>query len=563
MRHRTKFALLTVALTAAAVIAAVSPFRACAARLELKSIDASPQQAFAIQASRAALYMLNNISQPGTAKGSIIASPSRVAPDYYFHWIRDSALTFEALQRLFVLEREPARQAEYLGHLKEFVDFTRKLQASETLTETKTGLGEPKFLVDGRPFTGPWGRPQNDGPALRASALIGFARERLAANDSTYVRQNLYAPMMPARAVIKIDLEYVAHHWRESSFDLWEEIRGDHFYTRMAQRQALLLGADLAQQLGDPGAADFYRHEGRAIEPELLQHWDASAGYVKATLNRTDGADYKSSGLDTAIILGALHGSLHDGFFSSSDDRILATAARLQTEFSRIYAINRGLRGGAVAIGRYPEDRYDGGIDQSNTGNPWFLSAHAFAELCYRARAEFLSRGSIAINDINRAFFASLPVDQPALFKNNVSYDSSSVEYARILDALRHQGDAFLRLSLAHMNQETGAMSEQFNRDTGYMQGARDLTWSYASYLTAYWSRDADHNAAAFNHDKTTEEPQHQYGSSNDFEREDYLPRKKNSQISTQANPGTPRKYRMMGAMTLPLALSTDVETYR
>jgi glucoamylase len=34
------------------------------------------------------------------------------------------------------------------------------------------GLGEPKFNADESAFTGSWGRPQRDGPALRATALM-------------------------------------------------------------------------------------------------------------------------------------------------------------------------------------------------------------------------------------------------------------------------------------------------------------------------------------------------------------------------------------------------------
>lgn len=37
------------------------------------------------------------------------------------------------------------------------------------------GLGEPKFNVDKTAFTGAWGRPQRDGPALRATAMIAYA----------------------------------------------------------------------------------------------------------------------------------------------------------------------------------------------------------------------------------------------------------------------------------------------------------------------------------------------------------------------------------------------------
>ena len=38
------------------------------------------------------------------------------------------------------------------------------------------GLGEPKFNADKTAFTGSWGRPQRDGPALRATALVSFGQ---------------------------------------------------------------------------------------------------------------------------------------------------------------------------------------------------------------------------------------------------------------------------------------------------------------------------------------------------------------------------------------------------
>jgi glucoamylase len=31
-----------------------------------------------------------------------------------------------------------------------------------------------------------------------------------------------------------------------------------------------------------------------------------------------------------------------------------------------------------------------------------------------------------------------------------------------------------------------GHLSEQFNKSSGFMQGARDLTWSHNSFMTAY-----------------------------------------------------------------------------
>lgn len=48
------------------------------------------------------------------------------------------------------------------------------------------GLGEPKFLVDGTRFNGAWGRPQRDGPALRATALMTYSNWLI--RDGQHVR---------------------------------------------------------------------------------------------------------------------------------------------------------------------------------------------------------------------------------------------------------------------------------------------------------------------------------------------------------------------------------------
>jgi glucoamylase len=46
---------------------------------------------------------------------------------------------------------------------------------SGTFLPQGVGLGEPKFMVDGTRFNGAWGRPQRDGPALRAVALMTYS----------------------------------------------------------------------------------------------------------------------------------------------------------------------------------------------------------------------------------------------------------------------------------------------------------------------------------------------------------------------------------------------------
>jgi glucoamylase len=57
------------------------------------------------------------------------------------------------------------------------------------------GLGEPKFNVDETAFTGSWGRPQRDGPALRATALITYSKW-LIANGYTSTASSLVWPII-------------------------------------------------------------------------------------------------------------------------------------------------------------------------------------------------------------------------------------------------------------------------------------------------------------------------------------------------------------------------------
>src|SRR5207237_562886 len=134
----------------------------------------------------------------------------------------------------------------------------------------QTDLGEPKYEVDGTIFTGPWGRPQNDSPAIRAVALLHFAETLLSEGRADIVRDLLYNGELPARTVVKADLEYVAHHWSDLSFDAWEEVKAkSHFFNAMMQRRALLEGARLARAMDDHAAANFYLGQAGKIEAQL------------------------------------------------------------------------------------------------------------------------------------------------------------------------------------------------------------------------------------------------------------------------------------------------------
>lgn len=428
--------------------------------------------------------VLEAISPSDGARGSVMASPSRSEPNYYFHWIRDAALVMHEVWR--ARARDP-KSADHL--LTDYALFSRSNQLTSNPSggPDRLGLGEPKFNMDGSAYHAPWGRPQNDGPALRAITLAEFATQLLEKGRADLVRDLFYRSELPADTVIKADLEFVAHHWRDASFDLWEEVLGDHFYTRMVQRRALLDGAKLARKLADLGAAQFYEEQASLISGSLETFWSPAQGHILTTLNQLGGHGEKSSNLDVAVILAVNQASTSGWSFSFSDPRAMATALRLTEAFESTYSINRVLRdhdGLAMnpAIGRYTEDQYNG-VGTDGLGNPWFLTTHALAEYFLRLRAEIRDSGGVLITEESRGFlrrFASLEFSptQGILARGDPRFQA-------LLDSLSVNADAWIRRSRQHTASSLN-QSEQFNRDNGYMQGARDLTWNYASFLSLF-----------------------------------------------------------------------------
>lgn len=168
--------------------------------------------------------LVSHISPHDGAKGSVIASPSKHDPDYYYHWVRDAALVMNILMEEFIEMKKLPGDLEFKP-IEDYIRFSKFIQNQDAIT----GLGEPKFYVNGSSFNLPWGRPQNDGPALRSLYLIRVADYFITRDLHSYIQKELYQSELPAKSIIKKDLEYVALHWRDSSFDLWEEVNAQHF----------------------------------------------------------------------------------------------------------------------------------------------------------------------------------------------------------------------------------------------------------------------------------------------------------------------------------------------
>lgn len=137
----------------------------------------------------------------------------------------------DVVASLYAAGNVPAQQAMYENL---FFNYSMARATEQNDPNLQTGLGEPKFNLDNSVFTGPWGRPQNDGPATAAIALMEFSYAYLAQhpNSQSTIMQMIYdSSDYPTTAPVQKDLLFVSTNWSSPSFDLWEEEESDQFYT--------------------------------------------------------------------------------------------------------------------------------------------------------------------------------------------------------------------------------------------------------------------------------------------------------------------------------------------
>ncbi|KAF2263332.1 hypothetical protein CC78DRAFT_534106 [Lojkania enalia] len=453
--------------------------------------------------------LLANVAPGGrnvrdAVKGSVIASPSRQHPNYFYQWVRDAAITTSTLVNLYADDPSSQLSANLSDILDDYARLQYRIQHTKNPSgsfDDLSGLGEPKFEADGSPFVGSWGRPQRDGPALRAITLMEYLRAYNASHPYMWTSDGadswfkpLYDASMPSHSIIKADLEYVSHYWNQTGFDLWEEVDGLHFFTAMVQLRALREGADLALAFNDTGAAEWYSKQATLLKKFLQLFWDARRGHLIETLNSHRG------GLDCALLLGSLHGypSLyadHAPIYSPYSDEVLVSLLALVQDQRTRFPINAApsseddetvLEG--VGIGRYPEDVYDGyGTDQRG-GNPWFLCTASAAEVLYRTASELTSSSNLTITATGLPFYEALLSSSSLQPEVDETYGPSDTIFHSIIDRLRSIGDEFIEVIKIHTDAK-GSLSEQFDRVTGYERGANDLTWSYGAFLQAIRAR--------------------------------------------------------------------------
>lgn len=267
-----------------------------------------------------------------------------------------------------------------------------------------------------------------------------------------------------------------------------------HFFTAMVQLRALRMGSRFARTFGDEGAAAWYAEQGGYLARFVARFWNRDKGRLVASLWT------KRSGLDCAVLLGSLHGlpsqdEEDEAVFPPWGDEVLGSLLALVSDMRARFPVNAAEgeepRFEGTGVGRYPEDVYDG--YETSVGHPWFLCTSSAAEILHRT-AEHLDtpNSSLTTNPLNIAFYTSLlaPDSSAPDIKVNTTYYPNDETFKSVVDRLRLVGDEFLGVVRRHVD-EGGAMSEQFDGETGFLRGAEDLTWSYGAFLSAGRARRA------------------------------------------------------------------------
>ncbi|CAK7235077.1 glycoside hydrolase 15 protein [Sporothrix eucalyptigena] len=114
----------------------------------------------------------------------------------------------------------------------------RRVIVIDKLLPYGLGLGELKFNVDGTRVNGAWGRPQGDGPALWAIALIEYSNWLLDQGKDDKVADALWP-------IIFNDHFYVGN---SSGYDLWE-VYGFKFFITQNQYKSLVAADQLTGKI--------------------------------------------------------------------------------------------------------------------------------------------------------------------------------------------------------------------------------------------------------------------------------------------------------------------------
>lgn len=411
-----------------------------------------------------------HIGQNGNRLTTIVASPSTCDPNYLYEWVRDSAIVINSILDSIMTETMNSITRDslltiILNYVNNHLVFQKyAVSKNKALCRNipfPVTLGEPKFNIDLSIYNGEWGRPQNDGPALRAIGMIKLANYLLDTKQKyhiglEFVQQKLYDSRWPnTDSLIKRDLEYIAYEWSKKCFDLWEEIEGYHFYTLMVQQKALELGSQLALRLGDGNASLFYNRTSIKIKKYIKDNFYKN-GRIISSFGVTNNT-FTDRYIDFSILLAFIHTD------TPYDEELINTIADAVVSFRTIYKVNNSHnikktmnhKTVDMFVGRYSDDKYYG-------GNPWVLTTAALATMLLKLDYSKLDKTKLS----TRVF--------------EIFGISTSICKQIGIDIIKEL------ITIERINSNTGlSFAEQIDRNTLLYKSADRLTWNYIEIYRA------------------------------------------------------------------------------
>lgn len=407
-------------------------------------------------------FVIEDPATPGrfSLPGCVIAAPSfpannpAVDQDYVFNWVRDAAITAIEIASANL----PAMPGGGVQALNDYVAFAAHCQRNATPT-----MGHAVFTINGD--ARPWSE-QNDGPAIQSLAMMLAYSQLDAASQAV------------ALGVIDRNADYLLGCYQQPTTNLWEEHVAQSFFARSVQLKFFRELA--ANKLGLKVAAGV-QPAIQWLENALQQHWNGTLYVSMLQPSAEAGVSAIAADLGYDPNIDIVEAAIYGGV-SVTDTKVLATAAIMRRIWSdpgsdSVFPINLAdhAKGVGPLMGRYPGDTYDGDVAHPvRGGHPWPLCTCNFAELYFSLANEIDRSGSVPFDDLSKEFFAQVGV-------------SSGQSADDVAAALRGAGDAMMRAVVSHSDHYE--LSEQYDGNDGFEKSVRDLTWSYAAFLSALRAR--------------------------------------------------------------------------
>ncbi|MBX9456566.1 MAG: glycoside hydrolase family 15 protein [Rhizobium sp.] len=410
-------------------------------------------------------FVLEDPTNPGqySLPGCVIAAPSfpantpGVDQNYVFNWVRDAAITAIeiAAARLPVFNNSDGVEV-----LNNYVKFAKTCQDNATPT-----MGHACYTITGH--ARPWSE-QNDGPAIQSIAMMQ-AYSQLDSETQAI-----------ARDVIAKNIAYMLEVYKDPTTNLWEEHVSHTFFSRAVHLRCFRDFAANALDMAVPaGVAPAIKW----LEAAIGDHWNGTWYVSMLAPDAAPGTSVMPDDVgydpNIDIVSAAVYGGI-----SVTDTKLLATAGHMRRMWAdpdsdSVYPINveDQHRGIGPLMGRYPGDTYDGDVAHPvRGGHPWPLCTANFAELYYKLALEIERTRKVPMDELSREFFAQVGV-------------SDEASPAAASAALHEAADMMMRAVVFHSDHYE--LSEQYDGTSGFEKSVRDLTWSYAAFLSALRAKTA------------------------------------------------------------------------